>query len=122
MDSGLPDSGLSPSEAYDQSMLWWRHEDLHREILRDYSTRITVLEQERDRLEAELIQSALTVVDAAVDERRRLTLDAFERSDQLSSDGVERVKSLPRQHPRPFLNRMAWDKFDRLAGRQAESH
>ncbi len=117
MDSGLPESGLSPSDQYDHAMLWWRHEDLHREILRDYSTRIAVLEKERDLFEAEWVQSALKVGDASADERRQLTLDAFEKSDQLSSKWLEKVKALPRQHSRPILHRMAWEKFDRSAGR-----
>jgi dipeptidase len=35
IDSGLPDMGPSPRGTYDDATLWWRHENLHRDILRD---------------------------------------------------------------------------------------
>jgi dipeptidase len=35
IDSGLPDLGPSSSGTYNDATLWWRHENLHRKILRD---------------------------------------------------------------------------------------
>lgn len=47
------DLGPAPrSDGADRESLWWRHERLHRAVLRDYETRRSTFEDERAELEA----------------------------------------------------------------------
>lgn len=60
-ETGLPAQGPSPTDQFDEASLWWRHERLHRRMLRDFSAGLAAIAGERDRLEREF----LARVDAA---------------------------------------------------------
>ena len=62
LDLGLPELGPSPTDRYDPSTLWWRHEHLHRDLLRDFTPGLASLTPERDALEARF----RTRIDAAL--------------------------------------------------------
>jgi secernin len=102
IDSGLPDLGPSPTGKYDPSTLWWRHEALHREVIRDYAARLPLFQAERDALEAEFILTAEKASPANVRERAAIT-----RS---------RVHQAPDRTGNNFLINAAWKKFNQLAG------
>ncbi len=61
--AGLPDQGAAPSDRYDPGAAWWRHEQLHRAMLRDFDTGLAGLAAERDALEAGFVAR----IDAASD-------------------------------------------------------
>ena len=46
--AGLPDQGSAPSDRYDASTRWWRHEVGHRAALGDYPARIAAFAPVRD--------------------------------------------------------------------------
>ncbi|HWA60553.1 MAG TPA: hypothetical protein VG939_04225 [Caulobacteraceae bacterium] len=48
----LPPQGPPPTDHYDPATLWWRHERLHRAVLRDYAALAPAIAAERDALEA----------------------------------------------------------------------
>lgn len=117
IDSGLPDLAPLPTGTYDEAALWWRHEDLHREILEDYPTRIGVLQQERDALEATFLDTCPDPKDSSMAERSTFTSDCFKAAEEAESRWLEQVRDLSAAHPRPLLDRLAWRKFDKLAKR-----
>lgn len=45
------DVGPSPFDQFDPASLWWRHETLHRSMLRDYAQSVPTFARERDELE-----------------------------------------------------------------------
>jgi len=47
------DCGAPPTDRADSSSLWWRHERLHRQVLRDPARLLPLLTGERDALESE---------------------------------------------------------------------
>ncbi|MDR3510416.1 MAG: C69 family dipeptidase [Caulobacteraceae bacterium] len=51
-ETGLPDQGPRPTDAYDGESLWWRHERLHRAALADFAGALAAIAPERDALEA----------------------------------------------------------------------
>jgi len=117
MDAGLPDLGPSPNGIYDQATLWWRHENLHREILRDYAVRIQEIMPERNAMEAKFLADAYERLGSRADERLRLTESYFKQADKAESRWFNKVSHLPIQHRRPLLDKVAWRSFDRKAER-----
>jgi dipeptidase len=117
LDAGLPDLGPLPEGEYDQSTLWWRHENLHREILRDYSGRIRVLEPDQSAFERDIIMGAEALDDLNTDERRTFSRACFDRAGRLEMTWQEKVHAKPIRTRRPLLDRWAWRKFDRRANR-----
>jgi len=120
-DSGLPDMGLPPQGTYDQAAMWWRHETLHREILRDYTARIRLLQEERDDLQAEFLMDWEKIAQSNLKGRKAFTENCFSAIEQADRKWLEKVQDLPISNRRPWLDQIAWRKFDKEAQRTAVS-
>jgi secernin len=117
IDSGLPDLGPAPTGTYDQATMWWQHENLHREILRDYVTRISVVESGRKDLENGFLAQIPEINQQSVQDKGQFTRQCFEEAAQATSEWLAAIENMPVQHKRPLLDKLAWQKFDREAGR-----
>jgi len=121
--AGLPDLGPEPSGTRDRESLWWTHERLHRAVIRDYPTRLSVYRSERDALEAAFLAEAADLYQqtrgASNSERAEplaaFTASCFERAAEATTRWIEAVGSTPiRQRP-PLLFSLAWDLVDKQA-------
>ena len=117
IDSGLPELGTSPSGTYDEAALWWRHENLHREILRDYAARISILEEPRTKLEAEFRQKAELITKSEQSKRRDFSQVCFSQAEKAEEACLDEIRNMPITSSRPWLDKLAWRKFDRQADR-----
>lgn len=125
--AGLPDLGPKPQGSYDPESLWWRHEKLHREVIRDYSTRLRLYQLERDHLEDTFLKEAR-------EERASLqrppdtsptalqscrladfTASCFERAQEATARWTDVVSVTPIQNRPPLLFTVAWKRFNRQA-------
>jgi dipeptidase len=118
-DSGLPELGPSPQGTYNEATLWWRHEDLHREVLRDYARRIKEITPELDAMETEFLDDVREQMESSSEERLAFTKLCFDRAERAESQALDRIRELPISQRRPLLDKMAWRKFDRKAERPA---
>ena len=116
-DSGLQDLGPSPSGLYEEAALWWRHENLHREILRDYTTRITEVASGLGALQKEFLSEIDQVAHQSLESRRAFTQYCFSKAELAELSWLEKVKHMPVQQRRPLLDKIAWKKFDKQAAR-----
>jgi secernin len=112
VDSGLPDIGPSPGGRYNHTSLWWRHESLHRAVIRDYATRLALYRAERDQMEARFVTEAMASRRNSLDERREFAARCFVEADRANSRWLKQVRATPVKHPAPFLYRRAWKKFN----------
>jgi len=119
IDAGLPDLGSSVSGTYDESTFWWRHENLHREVLRDYSTRITEVASRMAVLESGFLKSVNQDSLQPVESRKAFSERCFSSADQEVLSLLESINQMPIQQHRPLHDKMAWKKFDRQAVRKA---
>jgi dipeptidase len=117
MDSGLPDLGPHPTATYDEQRVWWRHENLHREVLKDYTTRRPVFEEQRDRLEEGFLQKASETERKSKGKRAAFTEACFSQVESAEAGWLDAVRQLPIQSHRPFLDKVGWNGFDREADR-----
>ena len=119
IDAGLPDHTPAPTGTYDHATTWWRHENLHREVLRDYATRIKVIEAERDALEASFLTQVDELMDVSQETRAAFTQRCFGDVVKSEAAWLAEVIDLPISHRRPLLDRFAWQGFDRQAKRSS---
>lgn len=119
IQAGLPDLGPSPTGTYDQAGMWWRHENLHREILRDFNLRMGILQTERGDLEADFLDAVEDHHTFSVDEKLGFTKSCFSKMDEMEADVLDKIKSRPIQDRRPWLHKLAWHQFDKSAQRPA---
>jgi len=117
IDAGLPDTGPAPTGIYDQATTWWRHENLHREVLRDYATRVKVIEAEREPLEADFLGQAEALLKDSPETRAAFTQTCFSNVEIREAEWLGTVIDMPIKHRRPILDQMAWQRFDRMAKR-----
>ncbi len=120
----FPPMGKTPSGSYDPDSLWWQHERLHRQVLRDYAHRIAVYREDRDRLEKEFLSETAATLEAVLKQdptvRARklneLSHRCFEQADQATQAWIEKVAATPVKKPPSFLFSLSWRTFNRKAG------
>lgn len=112
----LPQQGPRPKDRFDPATLWWRHEQMHRAMLADFSGHLAALRDERDAIE-EGFRSRISAVLAggtAADRAREVAAcwadaEAAEQrwATKLLGEGREELRS---------EYRAAWAEMNRLAG------
>ena len=93
----LPGFGPQPTDIYDGRTRWWRHERLHRAVLRNYPERMAAYGPERDRLEASFIArvEALLARGGSAAEARALACAIWREADEAEARWYEKVRKIP---------------------------
>jgi secernin len=95
--------------------VWWRHEQFHREVIRDYASRLSSFESERDKLEEDFLASAAQCQDSP-EARRDLSAKCFQTADQCRERWSAQVQSKPLTRQNRFYYNLAWNTFRKKAG------
>ncbi|MGC9350192.1 MAG: C69 family dipeptidase, partial [Anaerolineae bacterium] len=115
LDADLPDTGPMPDGTYDDATLYWRHEALHRAILRDYATLIQLCREERDELEEGFVAGALEIAARPAAERAAYAVRCFAEADAAEACWRDQLPDVKPQNLRRLLHTNAWDKHNRKA-------
>jgi dipeptidase len=116
IDAGLPDQGPTPAGRYSHASLWWRHEVLHREVLRDYATRMALYSADRDEMEARFLAGAAQVWEESPEARGVFAAQCANEADEATRRWTEQVRAEPVVKRAPVAYRRAWSKLDKEAG------
>jgi secernin len=114
LDAGLPDLEPAPTGAFDPQTLFWKHEQLHRAVLRNYSGRLAVYADERDTLEEKFVSRAEEMIDLSLQERSAFTRSCFAQADEAESAWFEKVSAVPASKL-TWHYRRAWIGFNKSA-------
>jgi dipeptidase len=116
LDAGLADQEPAPAGVYDPATRFWRHERLHRAVLRDHGPRLALYRDERDALEARFVQEALALADTPAEERRAYTCACLAEADAATARWIEMVEQAP-EPPRlaALPHRLAWRGWNKAA-------
>lgn len=115
IDAGLPETGSLPDNRFDSDSLWWRHELLHREILRNYPARLATYKEDRDRLETDFIEGSRQFSLEDVSGRKFFSEECFRRAHHNKAQWLERVRTVPERRGWWFYYHLAWERFNRQA-------
>lgn len=115
VDAGLPDLGPAPKGTYDPATLWWRHEMLHREVVRNFPTRIALYQDERNTLEKEFISTVMNCHDALAGDRLALSTRCFQEASEATDRWMDRVAHAGDPVKTKFFYQSAWKKFNQQA-------
>jgi secernin len=116
VDAGLPDLGQTPTGHYNRACLWWRHEGLHRGVLRDYPTMMAVYHAEREAMEAHFLAEARARRHHAAADRAALSARWFDEADRATLHWDERVDATPASKKLPRGYQKIWSKLIQEAG------
>lgn len=116
MDAGIPKLVKEPAAQYDETVLFWRHEMLHREILKDYATRIKVVSEERDALEEKFRKEVDQLMSASMEKRSRFSETCFAEVDAAEANWLTKVRSQPIHPGNSFYYNSVWKSLNKIAG------
>jgi len=116
MDAGLPDLGDCPEGTYSNGSLWWQHETMHREVLRDFAARLPLVKEEQGKLEKGFLERVHALEGAPAEARRALSRQCFHEADRLHEELQPRIASAPLRRRLPLLYAISWQTFNRKAG------
>lgn len=101
-----------PTGTWDTASLWWRHERLHRAVLGDYAARLGSYKRERDALEEEFIDKALSTRDA---KDAAPFQDAWDRSDEATQKWQRLAQTIPARNSGSPAYRFHWHRLAQKA-------
>ncbi len=110
----MPDMGPLPSGTYDEASLFWRHEALHRSILRDYRALIKLIKPGRDEFEKQFVSEALLKAGLNAEERQGFAGQCFSTCREAEDRWHEQIRGITgrKRHP---LHRAAWRTLNKAA-------
>jgi secernin len=115
IDAGLPSDAPDPKGTFDENSLWWKHELLHRAVLKDYATRSTVYTAERDQLESQFIEQAELNGDLQATERLAISKQCYEEAWSATEKWIDAVRNTSIIKKNQFYYAWAWERFNREA-------
>jgi len=109
------ETGPAPEGVYDPATLFWRHELLHRSTILDYQKRVKIYQEERDRLENQLIAKALDAAGNPIESRETLSKISFSEADAAETDWLNRIRKEEIVNRSGWLYSKTWAKINRQA-------
>ena len=109
----LPDLGPSPGEKFDPTTLWWQHEILHRNILKDYRVRLNKYKEERNQLEASFLKQVSNQEPNAF---FAISREAFLNSREMTEKWIKKLQDTPVENSPGFVYQHYWKKQNMAAG------
>ncbi len=110
MGNGLISNEPKPQETYDSESLFWRHEHLHRLVLKDYQVLKETFNDARMALEAEF----LSIQDS--DFTPHECHNAFEQHRHALPEWINRVEKATTKRGKISLFNVYWEQQDKLDG------
>ena len=106
-----PNLGPPPTGQFDEVSLYWSHERLHREVIKNFPARINVFREERDSLEEEFFEGALAIRNGSPEERKAYSESCFQKAADVEKSWLQQVIKVPVNQR--FLHTLAWKGFNK---------
>ena len=116
IEAGLPDLGQMPTGRHNRACLWWRHERLHRGVVRDYPTMMAVYRADRDEMEARFLREAREHRAKASAEQATFVARCFDEADRATVRWDKLVSATPVKQKMPRYYHKVWEKLIRECG------
>ncbi len=100
---------------FDPATTFWRHEQLHRMILKDYPGSIPKIKAERDQFEKEFIEDSLKITHQSSAERATFSQTCFRKAEETEQKWMETITLSGSHAHQNFWHRRAWKKWNKQA-------
>jgi secernin len=115
LEAGLPGIGPEPTGTYDETCLWWRHEAFHRKVLENYPAYAKSFFDERDRQEAEFVESAKAYSGASLADKKSFSVACFTKAQELLNAWKKQIAGMGVQKQMKFYYAAAWKSINQQA-------
>jgi secernin len=110
--------GPLPCEHYDPTVLWWRHELLHRRAVLDFKNIVPQVLGDIEKLEASFLQQIGPVAEGDDRYTKVQFMDhCFREANELTERWIKKLEAIPalRRYPNTKYGRL-WKEFNEYAG------
>ncbi|HFA48031.1 MAG TPA: hypothetical protein ENJ95_03320 [Bacteroidetes bacterium] len=107
----IPGLVIKPSAHFNANSFWWKHELLHREIIKDYQSRIKIIKNKRDIAENELLDLVYNQNKKGI----KISQTAFDKHQQLIDEWTNEIKNTSIKNPPGYMYRNYWKKLNKRA-------
>lgn len=101
-EGGVPELGPTPKGIFTPGSLWWEHEKLHRSILKDYATRMTKYQPERDAMQREFAEKLAKSKIATPGQKKQYSASCFSKEMGKINPWVDTIGRLPLESHNAF--------------------
>lgn len=115
IDCGIPLEEPSPKGIFDQNTLYWRHEKLHRTILRDYPTGIAIVKNDQELFEKAMLKEITQNLTASYNQRKGISQRFFSDAADLEEKWLRETDRIGLQDRNNLLHRSAWSVLNKQA-------
>ncbi len=118
LPGGLAEQGATPAATYDPQSLWWRHERLHRSLLRDFASRLDMIRGERDAAEQrfrEAVDAAWRAAGPGSERLRRTVRDCWREAAGIEARWSAALAGADRQASRKTAYDWSWVRHNGMA-------
>ena len=112
LDCGIPLDLPAPTGTFDDTTLYWKHESVHRALLRDYAVGITLISKDQQDFETEMLAAVSQNLSASSKRRAEISKEFFNKALSLESHWADRVRSIPMKGRGGLFYRSAWKRFN----------
>ncbi len=116
LDCGLPKTGAAPKGVFDSDSLFWRHEIVHREILKDYAKRIELIKPAQSSFEKEMLKETEENLTSSYNQRKELSDALFAKAEAIEASWLKEVKRMTTDHRNPISYAKVWKGLNQQAG------
>lgn len=113
--AGIPELGQVPNGSFDSHTLWWKHEQLHREVILDYQHRLSLYKEDRDKLEASFIAGTEKLSKSTIKEKLEYSDACFDESNTATIEWITKVQAEPVLKGVRPLYKKSREKYNKLA-------
>ena len=112
----LPDIGPVPTERFDPSSLWWKHELLHRRAMADFDRLVPEIRRDFDDLENVFLSEAPAIRAGSTAVKREFVDSCFRRALRATEAWIERLRARSDLRFDDPGYRAMWAKVNAAAG------
>jgi secernin len=113
IDTALLGSGSELAGTYDPAHLFWRHERLHRNTLKDFPRLIRLYQDERDEIEAGFVTQSLDLAGKPVMERAAFVERCYAKAEAAEERWLAQITAAQATNRTGALFQAAWRGFNR---------
>ncbi len=118
-ETGLPAHGPTASDRFDGETLWWRHEQVHRAVLRDYAPRAAAIAPERDALEARFIAAVDAALAAGGGNLKAVVEGCWAEAAEAETRWRGEILAAPKGRGSPASFSRSWARLNQAGGFEA---
>jgi dipeptidase len=116
-------TGEKPDNIYNSNSFWWKHEIIHRWIIKNYNERIKLIKEEQENIQENFILEEAKIKEKIINmnenDKKKYLQDfvgnCYNRALEVENNWLEKIKTISSSTNQPLLHRIFWHIYNKKA-------